>query len=80
MQVTRRISNKRERERERDRERDRRTKRQRERQREKICTKIKVTEKFVIELRFQMLSIYSSKNIFLKIYLVAVAAAWVEVE
>ena len=58
MQVTRHISNKRERERERDRQTDRQKDRERyrEREREKICTKIKVIEKFVIELRFQILS------------------------
>ena len=46
----------RERERERHRQTDRRRERDRERERErerKICTQIKVTGKFVIELRFQ---------------------------
>ena len=54
MQVTRHISNKREREREKETERqtDRKTEREteRERGREKICTKIKVKEKFVIKI------------------------------
>ena len=53
-------------ERERERHTDRQTDRQRERDREReICTKIKVTGKFAIELRFQNAIITCSLYMFL---------------